>query len=321
MFTFLYPPRTIPTYYGRKKCLTIVAPCGSHHGCNLLWKWQLQHQPKCHCCQSQISLRGYCLWQCWGGTGIGVGGSCCCQQWITVPGGVAVKGSTAIWGYFLLWAMVKHIPDDHAAHIFVGGAVLLCPGEKWTIQHKDVIYQLVISTTQRRNCPLFSRTRLWLELCTFLSNRELFCRQLLKVQKMDFLGCEYTKSQKFLTTRLFWSISAFQTLEYTWKPESSIIHPLLLHLDWLVDNCKDGWRFTSKFLLRWWWDVHPLNFCLSSSATLTAITVCCRLQSSLLVHSMTAVCHYMTSWLNRGTNSKKSVKPSLDALGTEIKCW
>jgi hypothetical protein len=29
----------------------------------------------------------------------------------------------------------------------------------------------------------------------------------------------------------------------------------------------------------------------------------------------------MISWLNRGTNSKKSVKPSLDALGVEIECW
>ena len=106
--------------------------------------------------------------------------------------------------------------------------------------------------------------------------------------------------------------------------DNNFIHPLLLHLDWLVDNCKDGWRFTSKFLSRWWWDVHPLNL-LACPAVLhwqqTAITVCCRLQSSLLVHSMTAVCHYMISWLNRGTNSKKSVKPSLDALGAEIKCW
>ena len=169
----------MPTYYGSKKRLTIVAPCGSHHGCNLLWKCQLQHQPKCHCCQLQISLRGYCLWQRWGGAGI--------------------------WGYFPLWAMVTHIPDDHAAHIFVRGAVLLCPGEKWTIQHKDVNYQLVISTTQRRNYPFFSRTRLWVKLCTFLLDRELFCSQLLKVQKMDFWGCEHTKSQIFDHKIFFWS--------------------------------------------------------------------------------------------------------------------
>lgn len=206
MPTFLSPPRMMPAYYGSKNRLTIVAPCGSHHGCNLLWKCQLQHQPKCHCCQLQISLRGYCLWQRWGGAGIGVGGSCCRQQWITVPGGVALKGSTAMWGYFPLWAMVTHhIPDDHAAHIFVRGAVLLCPGEKWTIQHKDVNYQLVISTTQRRNYPFFSRTRLWVKLCTFLLDRELFCSQLLKVQNMDFWGCEHTKSQIFDHKICFWS--------------------------------------------------------------------------------------------------------------------
>lgn len=110
-------------------------------------------------------------------------------------------------------------------HFCEGGCSPLS-GEKWTIQHKDVNYQLVISTTQRRNYPFFSRTRLWVKLCTFLLDRELFCSQLLKVQKMDFWGCEHTKSQIF-DHKIFFlvgiaQISAFPTLEYTWKPDSSI---------------------------------------------------------------------------------------------------
>ena len=72
------------TYYGSDNCSTSQSATDAN--CKYHWEDIV--------CGSQR----------WGGAGIGVGGSCCRQQWITVPGGVAVKGSTAMWGYFSLWA-------------------------------------------------------------------------------------------------------------------------------------------------------------------------------------------------------------------------